>query len=140
MHYWSGEEPNSLKIELGGDATRQFTGTLDFIDNRLNPNTGTLQFRALLANPDGRIRPGEFARVEMPVARLEQALLVDGKAVLTDQDRRYVYVVDENNLAQRRPVATGRQVGERTVISEGLAAGDRVIVNGVQKSLCRAWK
>ena len=129
----SGEEPNSLKIELGGDATRQFTGTLDFIDNRLNPNTGTLQFRALLANPDGRIRPGEFARVEMPVARLEQALLVDGKAVLTDQDRRYVYVVDENNLAQRRPVATGRQVDERTVISEGLAAGDRVIVNGVQK-------
>ncbi|MBS3666667.1 efflux RND transporter periplasmic adaptor subunit [Vreelandella boliviensis] len=128
-----GEEPNSLKIELGGDATRQFTGTLDFIDNRLNPNTGTLQFRALLANPDGRIRPGEFARVEMPVARLEQALLVDGKAVLTDQDRRYVYVVDENNLAQRRPVATGRQVDERTVISEGLAAGDRVIVNGVQK-------
>lgn len=129
----SGEEPNSLKIELGGDATRQFTGTLDFIDNRLNPNTGTLQFRALLANPDGRIRPGEFARVEMPVARLEQALLVNGKAVLTDQDRRYVYVVDENNLAQRRPVATGRQVDERTVISEGLAAGDRVIVNGVQK-------
>lgn len=129
----SGEKPNSLNIELGGDATRQFTGTLDFIDNRLNPNTGTLQFRALLANPDGRIRPGEFARVEMPVARLEQALLVDRKAVLTDQDRRYVYVVDENNLAERRQVATGRQVGEHTVITEGLAAGDRVIVNGVQK-------
>ena len=129
----SGEESNSLKIELGGDATRQFTGTLDFIDNRLNPNTGTLQFRALLANPDGRIRPGEFARVEMPVARLEQALLVDRKAVLTDQDRRYVYVVDENNLTERRQVATGRQVDERTVISEGLSAGDRVIVNGVQK-------
>ena len=129
----SGEEPNSLQIELGGDATRQFTGTLDFIDNRLNPNTGTLQFRAVLANPDGRIRPGEFARVEMPVARLAQALLVDGKAILTDQDRRYVYVVDDNNLAQRRQVNTGRQVDERTVISEGVAAGDRVIVNGVQK-------
>ena len=129
----SGEEPNSLQIELGGDATRQFTGTLDFIDNRLNPNTGTLQFRAVLANPDGRIRPGEFARVEMPVARLAQALLVDGKAILTYQDRRYVYVVDDNNLAQRRQVNTGRQVDERTVISEGVAAGDRVIVNGVQK-------
>lgn len=129
----SGEEPNSLQIELGGDATRQFTGTLDFIDNRLNPNTGTLQFRAVLANPDGRIRPGEFARVEMPVARLAQALLVDGKAILTDQDRRYVYVVDDNNLAQRRQVNTGRQVDELTVISEGVAAGDRVIVNGVQK-------
>tara|TARA_R110000751_G_scaffold111122_1_gene209038 strand:+ start:248 stop:1435 length:1188 start_codon:yes stop_codon:yes gene_type:complete len=129
----SGEEPNSLKIELGGDATRQFTGTLDFIDNRLNPNTGTLQFRALLANPDGRIRPGEFARVEMPVARLEQALLVDQKAILTDQDRRYVYVLDEDNRAERRQVSTGRQMESLTVITEGLAAGDRVIVNGVQK-------
>lgn len=129
----TGEASNNLNIELGGDLQRQYKGTLDFIDNRLNPNTGTLQFRAVLDNPDGRIRPGEFARVEMPVARLDQALLVDGKAVLTDQDRRYVYVVDENNLAQRRPVDTGRRVDERTVISEGLAAGDRVIVNGVQK-------
>ncbi len=126
-------ESNSLKIELGGDAARQFTGTLDFIDNRLNHNTGTLQFRALLANPDGRIRPGEFARVEMPVARMEQALLLDRKAVLTDQDRRYVYVVGENNVAERRQVSTGRQVGAQTVITEGLNAGDRVIVNGVQK-------
>ena len=129
----TGDASNSLNIELGGDPQRQYKGTLDFIDNRLNHNTGTLQFRAVLDNPDGRIRPGEFARVEMPVARLDQALLVDGKAVLTDQDRRYVYVVDENNLAQRRQVDTGRRVDERTVISEGLAAGDRVIVNGVQK-------
>ncbi|MGM0857694.1 MAG: efflux RND transporter periplasmic adaptor subunit [Pseudomonadota bacterium] len=129
----TGDASNNLNIELGGDPQRQYKGTLDFIDNRLNPNTGTLQFRAVLDNPDGRIRPGEFARVEMPVARLDQALLVDGKAVLTDQDRRYVYVVDENNLAQRRQVDTGRRVDERTVISEGLAAGDRVIVNGVQK-------
>ncbi|WP_447042646.1 efflux RND transporter periplasmic adaptor subunit [Vreelandella sp. H-I2] len=129
----TGDAPNSLTIELGGDPQRQYKGTLDFIDNRLNPNTGTLQFRAVLANPDGRIRPGEFARVDMPVARLEQAVLVDRKAVLTNQDRRYVYVVDENNLAERRQVTTGRQVAERTVITEGLNAGDRVIVNGVQK-------
>ena len=127
------DAPNSLTIELGGDPERQYTGTLDFIDNRLNPNTGTLQFRAVLANPDGRIRPGEFARVEMPVARLEQALLVDRKAVLTNQDRRYVYVVNEDNLAEQRQVTTGRQVAERTVITDGLQAGDRVIVNGVQK-------
>ncbi|RBI66407.1 efflux transporter periplasmic adaptor subunit [Vreelandella sulfidaeris] len=129
----TGDAPNSLTIELGGDPQRQYKGTLDFIDNRINPNTGTLQFRAVLANPDGRIRPGEFARVDMPVARLEQAVLVNRKAVLTNQDRRYVYVVDENNLAERRQVTTGRQVAERTVITEGLSAGDRVIVNGVQK-------
>lgn len=124
---------SSLTIELGGDPQRQYTGTLDFIDNRLNPSTGTLQFRALLANPDGRIRPGEFARVEVPIARLEQALLVERKAILTDQDRRYVYVVDGDNRAERRQVATGRQMGEQMVITEGLSPGDRVIVNGVQK-------
>ncbi|MBT2785322.1 MULTISPECIES: efflux RND transporter periplasmic adaptor subunit [unclassified Halomonas] len=124
---------SSLKIELGGDQQRQYTGTLDFIDNRLNPGTGTLQFRALLANADGRIRPGEFARVEVPIARLEQVLLVDRKAILTDQDRRYVYVIDDDNRAERRQVATGRQMGEQMVITEGLSPGDRVIVNGVQK-------
>lgn len=124
---------SSLKIELGGDQQRQYTGTLDFIDNRLNPSTGTLQFRALLANADGRIRPGEFARVELPVSSLEQALLVDRKAILTDQDRRYVYVIDKDNRAERRQVATGRQMGEQVVITEGLSPGDRVIVNGVQK-------
>lgn len=124
---------SSLTIELGGDPQRQYTGTLDFIDNRLNPNTGTLQFRALLANADGRIRPGEFARVAMPVSSLDQALLLDRKAILTDQDRRYVYVVDGDNRAERRQVATGRQMGEQMVITEGLSPGDRVIVNGVQK-------
>ncbi|WP_372373846.1 efflux RND transporter periplasmic adaptor subunit [Vreelandella venusta] len=127
------DEESSLKIELGGDPQRQYSGTLDFIDNRLNPSTGTLQFRARLANPDGRIRPGEFARVEMPIARLEQALLVERKAILTDQDRRYVYVVDGDNRAERRQVATGRQMGEQIVITEGLSPGDRIIVNGVQK-------
>ncbi|SDO16313.1 RND family efflux transporter, MFP subunit [Vreelandella arcis] len=124
---------SSLTIELGGDSQRQYTGALDFIDNHLNPSTGTLQFRALLANADGRIRPGEFARVEMPVARLEQALLVDRKAILTDQDRRYVYVIDGDNRAERRQVATGRQVEELMVVTDGLSPGDRVIVNGVQK-------
>lgn len=128
-----GDAPNSLTIELGGDPQRQYIGALDFIDNHLNPNTGTLQFRAVLANPDGHIRPGEFARVEMPVSRLEQALLVNRKAVLTNQDRRYVYVVNESNQAEQRQVTTGRPVAERTVITEGLTAGDRVIVNGVQK-------
>ncbi|OJA07484.1 efflux transporter periplasmic adaptor subunit [Halomonas sp. QHL1] len=132
-HALLADGESSLKIELGGDQQRQYTGTLDFIDNRLNPSTGTLQFRALLANADGRIRPGEFARVEMPVSSLEQALLVDRKAILTDQDRRYVYVVDGDNRADRRQIATGRQMGEQMVITEGLSPGDRIIVNGVQK-------
>lgn len=123
----------ALRIALGGGDGEAYRGQLDFIDNRLNPETGTLQYRALLNNPDGLIRPGQFARVEMPVAELDQALLVTRKAVLTDQDRRYVYVVDDSNLTARRQVTTGRQVDDLLVIRDGLNSGDRVIVNGVQK-------
>lgn len=122
-----------VRIGLAGEDGFPHRGELDFVDNRLNAGTGTLQYRAVLPNPDGDFRPGQFARVEMPVARLDQALLVNRKAVLTDQDRRYVYVVDSNDEVMRRQVTTGRQVNELVLIREGLNGGDRVIVNGTQK-------
>lgn len=126
-------EPRTVRIALGGEDGRQYQGLLDFVDNRLNPGTGTLQYRAVLGNPGGQIKPGQFARVEMPVAELEQALLVNRKAVLTDQDRRFVYVVDDNNVVTPRQVTTGHQVDELLVIQNGLNSGDRVIINGTQK-------
>ncbi len=126
-------QPRGVRIALGGDDSSQYQGELDFVDNHLNPGTGTLQYRAVLNNPDGLIKPGQFARVEMPVAELDSALLVNRKAVLTDQDRRYVYVVDENNLVAPRQVTTGHQVDDLLVIRDGLNGGDLVIVNGVQK-------
>ena len=122
-----------VRIGLVGEDGFPHQGALDFIDNRLNPNTGTLQYRAVLENPDGAFKPGQFARVEMPVAELDRALLVNRKAVLTDQDRRYVYVIDGDNTVGRRQVVTGRQVGQLLVIESGLESGDRVIVNGLQK-------
>ena len=122
-----------VRIGLVGEDGFPHQGALDFIDNRLNPNTGTLQYCAVLENPDGAFKPGQFARVEMPVAELDSALLVNRKAVLTDQDRRYVYVIDGDNKVGRRQVVTGRQVGQLLVIESGLESGDRVIVNGLQK-------
>ncbi|MEP6135019.1 efflux RND transporter periplasmic adaptor subunit, partial [Marinobacter sp.] len=126
-------QPRDVRISLGGEDGRQYQGELDFVDNHLNPGTGTLQYRAVLNNPDGLIKPGQFARVEMPVAELDQALLVNRKAVLTDQDRRFVYVVDEQDRVAPRQVTTGRQVDDLQVIREGLNHGDLVIINGVQK-------
>lgn len=126
-------QPRGVRISLGGEGGRQYKGELDFVDNHLNPGTGTLQYRAVLNNLDGLIKPGQFARVEMPVAELDQALLVSRKAVLTDQDRRFVYVVDEQNRVAPRQVTTGRQVDDLQVIREGLNHGDLVIINGVQK-------
>ncbi len=123
----------AVRVSLGADSRRQYRGQLDFIDNRLNTGTGTLQYRAVLDNPGNVIRPGQFARVEMPVAERESALLVQRKAVLADQDRRFVYVVDENNRAVPRHVTSGRQVGGLLVIEEGLVRGELVIINGVQK-------
>ncbi|HEY7884692.1 MAG TPA: efflux RND transporter periplasmic adaptor subunit [Cellvibrionaceae bacterium] len=122
-----------VRIALGNDEGRRFNGELDFVDNQLNSATGTLQYRAVLENPAGLIKPGQFARVEMPVAELDLALMVNRKAVLADQDRRYVYVVDENNRTEARQVTTGHQVDGLLVIEQGLKSGDRVIINGAQK-------
>lgn len=123
----------TVRIGLSGEIGYPHQGALDFIDNRLNSSTGTLQYRAELANPDGIFKPGQYARVEMPVAKLEHAVLVSRKAVMTDQDRRYVYVVDEHNQVARRQVTPGSPAGELLVIQQGLERGDRVIVNGIQK-------
>jgi|TARA_R110000796_G_scaffold88164_3_gene189786 membrane fusion protein, multidrug efflux system len=122
-----------VRVGLAGGQDFPFQGQLDFVDNQYNARTGTLQYRAQVANPDGALRPGQFARVEMPVASASAALLVDQKAVLTDQDRRYVYVLDEANRAERRIVETGRRVDGLQVITDGLVAGDRVVVSGLQK-------
>lgn len=126
-------EDTEVRIGLSGENGYPHRGKVDFIDNRLNASTGTLQFRAVVPNPDGRFKPGQFARVELPAERLDKALLIDSKALLTDQNRRYVYVVDDENKASRRNVDAGRTVDGLVVIRDGLKPGERVIVNGVQK-------
>ena len=103
------------------------------MDNQINADTGTLRYRAVLSNPDGAFRPGQFARVEMPVAQLDEAMLVNRKAVLANQDRRFVYVVGDDDTVMPRQVQLGREVGDLVVVREGLRAGERVIVNGTQK-------
>ncbi|QFT53695.1 efflux RND transporter periplasmic adaptor subunit [Microbulbifer sp. THAF38] len=122
-----------VHIGLAGENGYPHKGQLDFIDNRLNSHTGTIQFRAVVANPNGTFKPGQFARVEMPIEEMAQAVLIDSKAVLTDQDRRYVYVVTQDNLTERRPVEVGPRQGERTLIRSGLQTGDQIVVNGLQK-------
>ncbi|MFC6330599.1 efflux RND transporter periplasmic adaptor subunit [Alloalcanivorax gelatiniphagus] len=129
------EQGKSAKVRVGlsGETGFPHQGELDFVDNQLNPDTGTLRYRAVLPNPDGIFRPGQFARVEMAVAHLDQALLINRKAVLADQDRRFVYVVGDDNKVARRAVVTGREVDDLIVVRQGLESGDRVIVNGTQK-------
>lgn len=122
-----------VRVGLNTDEGFPHQGYLDFVDNQLNHDTGTLQYRAVLDNADGLLRPGQFVRVEMPLQQARHAVLIDQKAVLTDQDRRFVYVLSEGNRAERRNVVTGRRVDGLQVIQDGLAPGERVLVNGIQK-------
>ncbi|UHQ54701.1 efflux RND transporter periplasmic adaptor subunit [Microbulbifer sp. YPW16] len=122
-----------VRIALGHSGDFSLSGKLNFVDNRLNSNTGTVQFRAQVANPDGALRPGQFARVQMPVEQVRRAILVNRKAVMTDQDRRYVYVIGEDNTVARRDVELGPQQGELVLIRDGLKDREQVVINGLQK-------
>jgi multidrug efflux system membrane fusion protein len=124
---------NPVRVGLAGEDGYPHAGSVDFIDNQVDPATGTIRARAVLRNPERLFTPGLFARVQLEGSGKFDALLVDDKAVLTDQDRKYVYVLGEGNTAQRRDVQLGRVVDGLRVVQSGLEPGDRVIVNGVQK-------
>lgn len=134
-----GERPSErdqalpVRVGLSGESGYPHTGTVDFLDNQVTRSTGTIRVRALLDNKDRRFTPGLFARVQLLGSGQFQATLVDDKAVLTDQDRKYVYVVDKDGKAQRRDVQLGRTAEGLRIVEKGLTAGDRVIVDGVQK-------
>ena len=124
---------NPVKVGLANEAGFPHAGQVDFVDNQVDPRTGTIRVRAVLPNPDRVFTPGLFARVQLEGNRASPALLVDDRAVLTDQDRKYVYVVGADNLAARRDVSLGRMAEGLRVVTAGLKPGDRVVVDGVQK-------
>ncbi|HZX80091.1 MAG TPA: efflux RND transporter periplasmic adaptor subunit [Lysobacter sp.] len=128
-----GGAQSAVRIGLADESDHPHEGRLDFVDNQVDPRTGTIRARAVVANPDRRFTPGLFARVQLQGGTAQAAMLVDDKAVLTDQDRKYVYVLGPNNTAVRKDVVLGRQVDGLRVVTGGLAANDRVIVHGVQK-------
>ena len=124
---------NPVRVGLADGNGHPHAGTVDFVDNHVDPQTGTIRARAVLPNPDRVFTPGLFARVQLQGSGEFDALLVDDKAVLTDQDRKYVYVLGEGDTAQRRDVVLGPVVDGLRVVENGLARGDKVIVNGLQK-------
>ncbi|WP_283603012.1 efflux RND transporter periplasmic adaptor subunit [Serratia proteamaculans] len=122
-----------VKVGLVGEDGYPHQGTVDFTDNQLNAGTGTIRMRALLENAERRFTPGLFARVQMPGSAVFNAMLINDKSVLTDQDRKFVYIVDKDGKAQRRDIEVGRVADGLRIVQKGLAAGDRVIVDGMQK-------
>ncbi len=124
---------NPVLIGLANEEGFPHRGEVDFVDNALNPATGTIRARAIVPNPDGVFTPGLFARVRLLGASQTDALLINEQAVLTDQDRRYVYVVGKDNAAERRDVTIGPRVEGLIVVESGLKSGDKVIINGMRK-------
>ncbi|CAI1544185.1 Acriflavine resistance protein A precursor [Serratia grimesii] len=122
-----------VKVGLVGEDGYPHQGTVDFTDNQLNAGTGTIRMRALLENAERRFTPGLFARVQMPGSAEFNAMLINDKSVMTDQDRKFVYIVDKDGKAQRRDIEVGRVADGLRIVQKGLSAGDRVIVDGMQK-------
>ncbi|MEN0579861.1 efflux RND transporter periplasmic adaptor subunit [Phytobacter palmae] len=125
----------ALPVEIGltGEDGYPHQGKVDFLDNQLTPSTGTIRMRALLDNTQRQFTPGLFARVRLPGSAEFKATLIDDKAVLTDQDRKYVYIVDKEGKAQRRDITPGRLAEGLRIVQQGLKPGDKVIVDGLQK-------
>jgi RND family efflux transporter MFP subunit len=125
----------ALPVELGLTDEEGFSmnGTIDFVDNRLVTNTGTLRVRGLFANPKNILSPGLFVRVRMPVGRPRPAIMVPEQSLGTDQGQKFVYVVDDKNVVQYRKVKVGPQQESLRAIEQGVAMGDRVIVSGLQR-------
>lgn len=130
-----GTKQNDLPIRLAlaNDTDFPRAGTLSFLDNRVDPATGTIRGRAIFRNQDRHLTPGLFVRLQLPGSNAYKGLLVQDRAVGTDLDKRFVLVVTDAGVAEYRVVTLGPLVDGLRVIRSGLEATDRVIVNGLQR-------
>ncbi|OIN47031.1 efflux transporter periplasmic adaptor subunit [Pseudomonas azotoformans] len=122
----------SVRIGLADDKSLPYTGDLNFVDNQVNATTGTVRARAIVNNDERLLTPGLYANVQLSVGEPVAALLVPDRAILTDQDKQYVYVLGHDHLAQKRYVETGRLVDTQRVITAGLERDATIIVSGLQ--------
>jgi multidrug efflux system membrane fusion protein len=122
-----------VQMGTGDSADTPFTGRLQLIDNQVDPRSGTVRVRAVFDNTDGALMPGQFARIRMGQPQSARSLLVSERAIGTDQDKKYVLVVGEDSKTEYREVKLGAPVdGLRSVLG-GLKAGERIVVNGLQR-------
>ncbi len=130
----NGGRPGSpVRIRLQDEATYAHPGSLDFVDNAINPGSGTIQARALVPNPDGFLRPGMMGRLQLAGSPPYRATLVPDTAIATEGVRRIVHVTDAQGNVSPRPVELGPLVGALRVIRSGLTPRDLVVIDGLQR-------
>jgi len=131
-----GERANSdnpVRVGLASETGFPHSGTVDFVNNQIDAATGTINVRATVPNPDGVFVPGLYARVQLEGRAEHMAMLIDDKAIMTDQDRKYVYVLGPEDKTKRKDIVLGRVHDGLRAVQSGLDANDKVIVAGLQK-------
>ncbi|MFL9960126.1 efflux RND transporter periplasmic adaptor subunit [Paraburkholderia sediminicola] len=129
------KDGSKVPVELGlaDESGYSRSGTIESVDNRLDTSSGTIRVRARFDNEDGALIPGLYARVKVGGGAPHPALLIDDAAVGTDQDKKFVLVVDQSNHVVYREVSVGGMQGNLRVVRDGLKPGDRIVVNGIQR-------
>ena len=121
-------------LQLENETTFPHEGVIDFVDNRVDPGTGTLRARGVFPNPDRTLTPGFFGRVRVPGSGRYRAILVPDSAIGTDQDLRFLLAVGPDSKVELKPVKLGALFGKLRCIEEGIAPSDRIIINGLQSA------
>jgi len=128
-----GKRDVPVEAETVTNGGTHLQGRLQLIDNQVNTRSGTVRVRAVFDNRDGSLIPGQYVKLRMGRAKTEQALLVSERAVGTDQNKRFVMVVGEDSKATYREITLGGTANGQRIVSSGLKAGERIIVNGLQR-------
>lgn len=120
-----------VRLTVAGGET--ISGFVHSFDNRIDTRTGTIRTRALFENSNGALLPGSFASLQLGTPGQKDVILISPEAISTDQDRKFVYVVQSDNTVAYRQVTLGSEVDGRRIVTSGLEPGDMVIVNGIMK-------
>lgn len=127
-------DASPVYLGLSSEEGHPHLGQLDFIDNQVNPQTGTIRGRAVFDNTDGRFTPGLYARLKLVGSSQYTAALIKDEAVGTDLGKKYVLVLDKDNAVQYRGIELGPKLAGLRIVRSGLAKGEKVVVNGLQRA------
>jgi multidrug efflux system membrane fusion protein len=125
--------PMPVEMQLASDENLTYEGKIHSFDNRLDATSGTIRARAVFENTDGLLVPGMYAHVRLGSAQQEPKILLQEHAIGTDQNKKFVYVIGEDNTIQYREVKLGHPIEGKRIISAGLDAGEKVLINGLQR-------
>lgn len=123
-----------VRLGLANEDDYPRSGSVSSVDNRMDTSSGTIRVRAIFDNPDGTLLPGLYARIRLGSSTARDAVLIDERAIGTDQDKRFVLVVDAENRTAYREVTLGAAQGSLRVVESGLQAGERIVINGLQRT------